>query len=274
MKFLVPAAVVFASLFLFGCCACDYFIPGPPTIITPTPGPYATATPRWTPTPIRTATPVASPTASPGSCPQSITGCCTINSPGNYTLSADIGPFSGTCITIAQGGSGTTLDCRGHTMTGGTLASNGIVVYSEGVTVKNCVITDCLVGLTVYYSNGGTYLNNTCSNGVGDSRGFQIEYSTGNTFTGNTANNNANGFYFEHSGNNRMTGNTANENGNTGFFITSCSGNRFTNNTATGNAGQSYSPPDFKCDMATTINGGGNVCGHQDCGLGCGAPLS
>ena len=142
------------------------------------------------------------------------------------------------------------------------------------MTVKNCVITGCLVGLTAYYSNNSVYLNNTCSNGTGDSRGFQIDHATGNTLTGNTANNNANGFYFEQAGDNSMVNNTANGNSNDGFFMYACGGNTFTGNTATGNNGRFYSPPDFKCDRATTINGGGNVCSREDCGLECGAPPS
>ena len=61
--------------------------------------------------------PASAPTAT--ACPPDITGCCRIDAPGSYALSQDIGATGdGNCIDIYGGGSGATLDCRNHSITG------------------------------------------------------------------------------------------------------------------------------------------------------------
>ena len=134
----------------------------------------------------------------------------------NTTLTANIGPCSGTGLYIGK--NGITLNCAGHTITGSGSANveAGIGLYGiTKATVKNCDVKEFALGI-------------------------YIEGSSSNTITGNTATNNVDtGFAFCYiSSKNKITGNTANSNGIYGFAFCvppSGSGNILTRNTANSN---------------------------------------
>ena len=207
MKMLLPSLVVFASLMLFGCCACDYFITGPPTITTPTPGPYASATPppMGTATPFETATPAASPTASLRSCPQSITECCIINAPGDYVLANDITnprvfgdgegvEMTGSCIYVARGTTDVKLDCATKKIIGpgGYNSLEGVLaVGAERVSVENCGISGFGTGIMFYESRECSAAWNVVENATGV--GVFIDNSYDSNATSNLVNSSGQG---------------------------------------------------------------------------------
>lgn len=241
-----------------GVCGCSSSPPSQPT-------PISTGTPHQTPTPSGTSTPAPSQTPNLG-CPSyggAITACpCTISTSGNYTLSRDL-TSSGTCITIASGGSGSTLDCQGHSLTGPSDSDSlGILLNgSSGVTVKGCVLKHFNCGIHLIGSSDNTITGNTAT--LNRQCGVGLDSSIRNTVSGNTLSSNTyDGIFILHNSNgNTFTGNTCNAN-MIGAYIHWDSGgsnNRFTNNTATGSTG---SNGDFHCEYSgAQVDGGGNRCG-------------
>jgi len=195
----LPAVVVLTALMLSGCCACDYFITGPPTLTTPTPGPYATPGPYGTPTPAE------SPTASLRACPQSITECCIINAPGNYVLANDITSprvfgdgegveMTGACIYVARGTRDVKLECASKKIVGpgGYNSLEGVLaVGAERVSVENCGISGFGTGIMFYESRECSAAWNVVENATGV--GVFIDNSYDSNATSNLVNSSGQG---------------------------------------------------------------------------------
>ena len=79
-----------------------------------------------------------------------------------YTLNKTVNSV-GTCFDITA--DNVTLDCRGFNITGDASASSyGINIDSRnGMTIKNCIITNFYAGIRVYGSSSNNLINNTVS---------------------------------------------------------------------------------------------------------------
>ena len=112
----------------------------------------------------------------------------------NTTLTANIGPCSGTGLYIGK--NGITLNCAGHTITGSGSANveAGIGLYGiTKATVKNCHVKEFALGIYIEGSSSNTITGNTATNNV--DTGFAFCYiSSKNKITGNTANSNEVGY--------------------------------------------------------------------------------
>jgi len=202
------------------------------------------------------ATPTPAPTPY-----EAIASCgTTISTPGYYYIDEENLPMAGTgaCITITTGASGSTLDCKGHSITGdGSKNGYGILLnwdgYSHvsGVTVKNCHVHNLYVG--IYLSRADYCVisgNDASDNDYGPSDGY--------------------GMVIDYSYNNQITGNTVKDNNGWGIAMRyASSGNTLTGNTITDSAQW-----DAACvGGSTTLDGGSNVCNSENCNvLSCTAP--
>lgn len=103
-------------------------------------------------------------------------------------MTADFMNLAFTCLQIDF--DGVTLDCRGHTIDGtDDGASTAISVTGNGVTVKNCNITDYAIGISVSGSDGSKITRNTLTsgaNGIILSNGAMNNKVTANTVSGHT----------------------------------------------------------------------------------------
>ena len=139
---------------------------------------------------------------------------------------------NGDVIILADG---VTLDCNGHTISGGGLNMGIFLEGRSRVTVKNCHVTGFVHGIFLSQASNNVLTGNTADyNGFG----FALAFAGANQFVGNIANNNTvSGFAPGASSDNAFTGNTANDNGRNGFEIHAGSDrNTLTDNTANGNA--------------------------------------
>ncbi len=86
---------------------------------------------------------------------------------------------------IIIGADGITLDCAGCSVIG---SGGGIGILLDGrtgVTVKNCIVTNFLVGFRLFSSDDNTLTENTAEGNLAG--GFQVASgSVGNTITGNS----------------------------------------------------------------------------------------
>ncbi len=171
--------------------------------------------------------------AAPPACSSSITGCCTINSPGSYSLANGISS-SGDCIMVASGGSGSTLDCDGHSITGTSKRGNGISLgNANGVTVLGCNVSNFRNGIYLFGSNGNTITGNTANSNYD---GIYLSSSSDNDLTGNNASKNSEGIYLSSSNHNTLTGNTVlANNGEGGIYLDSSSSNALIGNNLSSN---------------------------------------
>ncbi|RJT06537.1 NosD domain-containing protein [Halococcus sp. IIIV-5B] len=162
-----------------------------------------------------------------------IDSCTTIDSPGTYTLSADLSADS-TCIRIAA--SDVTLDGNGHTIEGG---SSGVGVEASGdstlsgVTVKKVETTGFTRGILFENAEDGTIAGSTTT---GATEGITLLSTDDTTIKGSTATGNALGVELRKASGNTITGTTANDN-KYGLHIERGSRhNEFTDDIASGNA--------------------------------------
>lgn len=119
----------------------------------------------------------------------------------------DLEPASfGTCITITSGGSGSTLDCEGHSIVDKRSDSGITILNASGVAIKNCNVKNFSTGIYLRLSNYNNIINNNVSNNFD---GFIIQASNNNVISGNiiSSNNNAISTIFG-SGNNTLVNNT------------------------------------------------------------------
>ncbi len=186
----------------------------------------------------------------------------TINEPGFYILANNLGPYEGTCITIAA--DNVLLNCDGKSITGKNKESTDIGIFSDtsqNVIVENCTITEFGDGIRLVFSSYTTLRNNTAFgnfNGIkfwksgphnilqenntsnNNTYGIIIMDSPDNTLINNISGENTSGVYISASNNSILTNNNASNNkspaGNsTGFFISNSSGCVLTGNVANNN---------------------------------------
>jgi len=102
-------------------------------------------------------------------------------------LTADIINVNETCIVISH--DRVTLDCRGHTIDGTDGSTRGVSVTGNGVTVKNCNVTDHKIGIVLTGSHGSKITKNTLTSnkevGIQIEGGSMNNKVTANTVTGN-----------------------------------------------------------------------------------------
>ena len=172
--------------------------------------------------------------ATPTPTPSPITEPTTISSPGYYVLQNDLNS-NDTCITITSGGSNSTLDCNGRTITG---SGSGYGIYlnsTTGVTIKNCIVRNFSFGIYLDSSSNNTLTSNTANSNT--QHGILIEFSSNNnTLTSNTASSNTYGIeLYSSSNNNTITSNNASSN-TYGIFLHSSLYNIVISNTANSNS--------------------------------------
>ncbi len=151
----------------------------------------------------------------------------------NTALTVDVLNCSSTGIVL--GASGITLDCQGHTISGG---GNNVGISAQNlqnIVIKNCVVQNFTVGVQLGFTNQSLLSNNTA---VNNTFGFGLSSSSNNTLRNNLAENNAqHGFTLTSSSSfNTLSNNTATNNGSSAFFLfTSASYNTLTSNKALNN---------------------------------------
>lgn len=171
------------------------------------------------------------------------------------TLTAD---FSGQIVVV---GSGVTLNCAGHLVSGDG-SGVGINVVVAGVSVKNCRVqafvtgiqttSDAthIVGNDVAYNGEGIRLAgatnaDVSANTAAHNQAWGIiaaEGTNGAVITGNAANNNGElGIALNTATGNRVSDNSANNNGGNGFDLLLSSGNQILNNASAHNGGGGFS---------------------------------
>ena len=136
----------------------------------------------------------------------------TLNIMNNTTLTED---HSG---NIVIGASNVTLDCNGHSITGQASGIGISLTNRTDVTVKNCHVTNFLIGFVVFASNDNTLTDNLAE---GNETGIALNQADGNTLVGNVASHNTGDGInlFDSSENNVLEGNTANSNTTNGFSL-------------------------------------------------------
>jgi len=237
-----------------------------------------------TPPPTPTPTPSPTPGPTPNGCMNSSCKICgeTITTPGTYTIGSNLGPYSGgNCITFTPQSNGSTLDCRGFTISGTSRAgSYGIYLNGvSGISVVNCRLNGFPgAGIEVYQSNNnyiannvlnangwaGIYLNSANFNRVtsntfngGNNHAILMDASRNNTISSNHESGDYTGARLEGgSSYNNVTNNVFMSYGSSDAGIRDGSGNNnYTGNTA-------YGGKDFKCLGAGVngIDGGNNTC--------------
>lgn len=170
--------------------------------------------------------------------PQAVTCGDTITQSVN--LVADIGPCPVAGIFV--GADNITLNCNGHTVKGSRNA-DGIIMetalgdFPNGVTIKNCQVTEFNNGFLLRGSHQTVQGNTATNNGV---NGFEFSGLSDSNLQGNTATNNEQfGFASEGSQNNKIQGNTATNN-EAGFALSRSFGNKLNDNTAATNNGVGF----------------------------------
>jgi parallel beta-helix repeat protein len=196
-----------------------------------------------------------------------LSGCSTIDTPGNYSLNADI-DTQGNCFAIKA--SNVNLACNGHYITGGFA---GNAVYGSGVnniTFNNCKIQNFNTALNFSNSNHLSFSNITINqsgtsvsitNSIFDSivkvssilgaHGFVFKYVNDSTLTNDSAisgRQSASGYLLNYSYNNLIAYDVASSNNNYGFAFLNSRNNQVSNNTAQGN---------LKSDYYCSANSGG-----------------
>lgn len=140
---------------------------------------------------------------------------------------------------------------------GGT--GNVVNVSSDGVTISGFTVQHSgswsFAGITLYYSNDNTFIDNIISNNHGgihlissvhntisdnnvnsnNNIGIYLESSSNNIITGNSASNNGYGIYLGSSNNNNITGSNVNSNNHEGIYLSSSNNNNITGNNVNSN---------------------------------------
>jgi len=212
-------------------------------------------------TPTPTPTPTPPPCASGGvvqSCP------CTLDVPGSYTIKDGGLSSSVTCITITSGGSGSTLDCGGKTISGiDYVDGHGIYLSSAtGVTVKNCVVENFYNGIFLNSSSGNTIMNNNVT--IAD-YGIHLISSNDSIITHNKGYSTSEGITLEGSNRNNIVENNVSLNTNNGITLVSSSNN----NNITRNDASSNNYGIILADSTGNVLDSNIVCGNNIFDLHC-----
>ncbi len=149
-------------------------------------------------------------------------------------LLADIANQSWNCIVWDN--SNVTFDCQQHGIDGTDTLYGIVMEYDKGNVIKNCVITDFMMGIYLYYSDNNQIGDNTIESNTGN--GIKLSHSAGNLISGNTLKSNTeDGLYVFGSGSqdNTILNNLASSNNYNGIYIRDSSSNTLTNNTANSN---------------------------------------
>ncbi len=174
---------------------------------------------------------------------------CILGVPGDYTLDSDLhySDYSD-CIDLYSGASGSTLDCQGHSITGVPGMGQGIALWSNNITVRNCNLANFSNGIVAFTTHGSSIIGNNVSS---TDYGISLwSSSTNDTIAGNNASFNI-----------------------FGITLSSSSGNNFTDNIAMNNTATGNSFADFYCISSDSNGDYGNVCETQagcESWLGCG----
>jgi parallel beta-helix repeat protein len=156
-------------------------------------------------------------------------------------LTADINDHYGKCIEFPA--SSKVFDCQGHSIDGddvNTSPDYGIYMsVKSGNTVRNCVITDFDVGISMEAPYPDTYNNNQLVDNIVSSNRLGIgvwgnsDYpSSSNTVARNVVENNDDGIMLMYTNSNTVDDNEVNSNGRGLVFGGYTSNNTITNNTA------------------------------------------
>jgi len=148
-------------------------------------------------------------------------------------LTEDISTRNIDCLLISN--SNVTLDCRGFTINGVTgTDSVGVRVTNDGVTVKNCIISNFEIGIKLEDSDGSTVTKNTLTSNI---LGIVLESnSDDNTITANTSTgSDSDGIMIMSSKFNKIARNTFIQNEDHGIRISDSDSNMITLNNATKN---------------------------------------
>lgn len=177
------------------------------------------------------------------------------------TLSSDL-VCSGTALAI--GANNVTLDCQGHTITGDETGIGILAQNQDGITIKNCTVTNFADSIRLDSTHNSSLENNTADNNT--TYGIRLIASTNNTLTGNKVLHNgpltgpSGGFLVQVSSNaNLFTSNLAEQNNGDGFNIVSSDLNHLVNNTSTNNAGSGYRFSDSNDNAINANLAGSNV---------------
>ncbi len=166
------------------------------------------------------------------------------------------------CITVAADDA--ELNCNNHTISGNGDGGIGILLLGvEGVTIKNCIISDFNhTGIFIYSSNDNTLTNNRINSN--EVNGIYVSNSNNNNFISNNLENNSlirvsshissigfyiqetswyidsGGIYLKNSSNNNFVGNNVTSNGG-GIDLSYSNNNFLTNNHITNSGGVTLS---------------------------------
>lgn len=137
--------------------------------------------------------------------------------------------------------------------TDGTVPPNAgqvILINCTNVRIENQELTNCSIGIKLYFSSNNSITINDISN---NTRGICLYYSCGNRIESNNASNNdPYGIYLYYSDGNNITGNTALSN-SFGIWLVSSSNNTIFNNSASSNDG---------CGINLYGSSGNNITGN------------
>jgi parallel beta-helix repeat protein len=157
-----------------------------------------------------------------------------------------------------------TLDCAGHTVSGGSLDPTWSGIHlrqRSGVTIRNCVVDDFNTGFEINSSSQNTFEDNTISNAR---QGFTLQGSDNNRLLGNSVVGASDWFaygLFGGSDSNEIRQNSASATSGIGFMIQGANNNLFVSNVASGNYGNGFganSPATGNVYTANTANNNTN----------------
>jgi len=167
----------------------------------------------------------------------------------------DITNHSGTCILWEN--SNITFDCQQHGIDGTDTLYGISISNAKGNVIKNCVITDFLEGIYLYYSDNNQIGDNTIESN--NDNGIMVRNSAGNLISGNTLKSNTeNGLNIggSLSRNNTILNNLAGSNGYSGIRIYTSSNNSLENNTV--NSNNDYGIDLYESDNNTLLDNTAN----------------
>jgi len=125
----------------------------------------------------------------------------------DYVGTVAIDNYDGTCINNPSNFNNKIFDCQGFTIdgngTGNGISTNG----PDNSTIKNCIITGFIKGISIQNGDFWILVNNSVNNNTAD--GIRLSVSDNNTLTNNTVINNQYGFSTTSSStNNALNSNT------------------------------------------------------------------
>jgi parallel beta-helix repeat protein len=152
---------------------------------------------------------------------------------GTMTLTADLTCPTGHGLVV---GSGATLDCAGHTLTGGDQPGQyGIYMRNvSNATVRNCTVEHFEIGIRLRQATNSTVQDSVAQHNT--AYGIDVTTSTGALLQGNTVYNNRDeGIHVsgptDRDAGHRIVGNTVNANAAEGVYLLGSHANTVTGNT-------------------------------------------